>query len=63
MNNKYVVIIGALDTKGEHLLFLRDRIKQNGLKAIVIDLSMGSEPLFQADITSQDVEKILQDSM
>jgi len=55
MNNKYVVIIGALDTKGEHLLFLRDRIKQNGLKAIVIDLSMGSEPLFQADITSQDV--------
>jgi len=52
---KNIVVIGTLDTKGEPILFLKDRITQRGHQAIVVDLSMGGTPLFQADITPQEI--------
>lgn len=55
MTAKNIVVIGTLDTKGEQILFLKDRITQRGHKAIIVDLSMGDAPLFQADITPQEI--------
>jgi uncharacterized protein (UPF0261 family) len=52
---KSIVVLGTLDTKGEQILFLKDRITQRGHKAIIVDLSMGGTPLFHADITPQEI--------
>jgi len=55
MDSKNIVVIGTLDTKGEQIRFLKDHIAQEGHKAIVFDLSMGGAPLFEADITPQEI--------
>jgi uncharacterized protein (UPF0261 family) len=55
MTAKNIVVLGTLDTKGEQILFLKERIAQRGHQAIIIDLSMGGIPLFQADITPQEI--------
>jgi uncharacterized protein (UPF0261 family) len=55
MKGKNIVILGTLDTKGEQILFLKSRIAGRGHEAVVVDLSMGGEPLFEADITSQEI--------
>ena len=57
MKAKSIVVLGTLDTKGEQILFLKDRIVRRGHRAIVVDLSMGGEPLFQADITPQEIAR------
>ena len=55
MTAKSIIVLGTLDTKGEQILFLKDRITQRGHQAIIVDLSMGGTPLFQADITPQEI--------
>jgi len=50
MGKKYVVVMGTLDTKGEEILFLKQQIERRGCGVIVIDVSMGSQPLFEADV-------------
>jgi len=55
MDAKKIVVLGTLDTKGEQLGFLKDCIEKRGHSTIIVDLSMGGEPLFQADITPEDI--------
>ncbi|MBW1613115.1 MAG: Tm-1-like ATP-binding domain-containing protein [Deltaproteobacteria bacterium] len=55
MDSKNIVIIGTLDTKGEQIRFLKDQITQEGHKTSVFDLSMGGAPLFEGDITPQEI--------
>ena len=55
MDSKKIVVLGTLDTKGEQIGFLKDHIAQEGHKAIVFDLSMGGTPLFEADVTPQEI--------
>jgi uncharacterized protein (UPF0261 family) len=55
MGVKNIVVICTLDTKGEPILFLKDRIVHQGHKAIIVDLSMGGVPLFEADITPREI--------
>ena len=57
MDSKNIVVIGTLDTKGEQIGFLKDQIAQEGHRAIVIDLSMGGTPFFEADITPQEIAR------
>src|SRR5512136_1056545 len=52
---KKIVILGTVDTKGEQLRFLKERIASRGLDPILMDLSMGDHPGFQADITPQEI--------
>jgi uncharacterized protein (UPF0261 family) len=52
---KKIVILGTVDTKGEQLRFLKERIASRGLEPILMDLSMGGHPGFQADITPQEI--------
>ena len=58
MGKKYVVVIGTLDTKGEELLFLKQQIERRGCGVIVIDVSMGSEPLFEADVGPAEIARL-----
>lgn len=55
MKAKSIVVIGTLDTKGELILFLKNCIEERGHEAIVVDLSMGGEPSFHANITPGEI--------
>src|SRR4030042_995307 len=52
---KKIVILGTVDTKGEQLRFLKERISSRGHEPILMDLSMGGHPGFQADITPHEI--------
>lgn len=52
---KTIALIGTLDTKGEELSFLRDRIEKAGLKTIMIDVGVLAKPLFEVDISQSEV--------
>ncbi len=58
MGKKYVVVIGTLDTKGEEILFLKQQIERKHCGAIVIDVSMGSEPSFKADVGPAEIARL-----
>ncbi len=47
---KTVVIVGALDTKGQEFAFVKQLIEQQGLKTWVIDFGILGEAAFQPDI-------------
>lgn len=52
---KKIVIIGTVDTKGDQLRFLKERIECRGHEAILMDISMGGDPSYQADITPEEI--------
>ncbi len=58
MGKKYVVVIGTLDTKGKQLLFLKQQIERRHCSVIVIDVSMGGEPLFEADVGPAEIARL-----
>jgi uncharacterized protein (UPF0261 family) len=55
---KKIVIIGTVDTKGGQLRFLKERIESRGHEAILMDISMGGDPSYQADITSEEIARL-----
>ena len=55
---KKIVIIGTVDTKGDQLRFLKERIQSRGHEAILMDISMGGDPSYQADITSEEIARL-----
>jgi uncharacterized protein (UPF0261 family) len=52
---KTVVLIGTLDTKGAEYGYIRDRIVEQGCRVIVVDVGILGKPLFQPDITREQV--------
>ena len=52
---KKIVIIGTVDTKGDQLRFLKERIESRGHEAILMDISMGADPSYQGDITPEEI--------
>jgi len=52
-----VVIVGALDTKGEEFSFLRDLIQAHGLNTVVVDFGVLGDPLFEPDISNGEVAR------
>jgi uncharacterized protein (UPF0261 family) len=54
---KKIVIVGTLDTKGEEHLFLKQRIEEKGLVAIVIDTGVIGPPYFVPDVSREQVSK------
>jgi uncharacterized protein (UPF0261 family) len=55
---KKIVILGTVDTKGEQLQFLRERVVSRGHDPILMDLSMGGHPGFRADITPREIAEL-----
>lgn len=52
---KTIAVIGALDTKGEELRFVKEEIERRGHKVLLIDTSVIDEPLIPPDIPSTEV--------
>ena len=52
---KTIVLIGTLDTKGAEYGYIRDRIVEQGCRVIVVDVGILGKPLFQPDITREQV--------
>ena len=55
---KHIVILSSLDTKGEEASYLKDLIESQGFKTILMDTSIGGEPAFQPDISSEEVARL-----
>ena len=54
---KTVVIVGALDTKGQEFAFVRDLIEKQGLATLVVDFGVLGEPAFAPDIPREQVSQ------
>jgi uncharacterized protein (UPF0261 family) len=50
-----VVVMGALDTKGAELQFVKDQIEARGHRALVVDVGVLGEPAFNPDVTRAEV--------
>jgi uncharacterized protein (UPF0261 family) len=50
-----VVIVGALDTKGDDFRFVRDLIRARGLETIVVDFGVLEDPPFRPEISADEV--------
>jgi uncharacterized protein (UPF0261 family) len=56
---KTIVILGTLDTKGEHLSLLKKKIEERGHRALILDMSIGSVPVFPADIPAAEIAALV----
>lgn len=52
---KTVVIVGALDTKGQEFAFIKTLIEQTGLRTLVVDFGVLGAPAFTPDIPREEV--------
>jgi uncharacterized protein (UPF0261 family) len=50
-----VVLLGTLDTKGVEYAFLRDRLREQDVNVVLVDVGVLDEPLIVPDITRQEV--------
>lgn len=55
---KTIVILGTLDTKGEQLDLLRNRIASRGHRALLMDLSLGGASKFSADVGPEELVRL-----
>jgi uncharacterized protein (UPF0261 family) len=52
---KTVVLVGALDTKGEDFRFVRELVESRGLATLVVDVGVMGPPAFAPDVTREEV--------
>lgn len=52
---KTIAIVGTLDTKGEEIRYVKERIESRGYEAVVIDGGILGKPLFPPDISREQV--------
>ena len=52
---KTIVILATMDTKGEHVHYIRELIRKRGHRSIVIDIGVLGIPFFKPDILREDV--------
>jgi uncharacterized protein (UPF0261 family) len=50
-----VVLVGTLDTKGKEYAFLRDRLREQGVDALLVDAGIVGEPLVEPDVPREEV--------
>jgi uncharacterized protein (UPF0261 family) len=54
---KTVVIVGALDTKGQDFAFVKSLIEQQGLQTLVVDFGVMGLPAFEAGVDRAEVAR------
>ena len=52
---KTIVLVGTADTKGEQLVFLKERIEARGHRTILMDISMGGTSHVQGDVSPEAI--------
>jgi hypothetical protein len=55
VEEKAVLIIGTLDTKGEECIYIRELLQKSRLKSILIDPGSMGEPVTRGDISRDEV--------
>jgi len=50
-----IALVGTLDTKGDEVLFLKQRLAALGVRVLVIDVGVLGEPSFQPDVTREEI--------
>ncbi|MBI5445345.1 MAG: Tm-1-like ATP-binding domain-containing protein, partial [Deltaproteobacteria bacterium] len=55
---KNIVVLGTLDTKGEQLALLRQRIAARGHRPILVDLSLGGRSEVPADVGTGELVRL-----
>lgn len=55
---KKIIIVGTTDTKGEQLMMLKEKIASFGHDPLLMDLSMGGETDFKADIPPEEIASL-----
>ena len=50
-----VALLGTLDTKGREYAFLRDRVREQGVDVVLIDVGILGEPLVAPDVSRDEV--------
>jgi uncharacterized protein (UPF0261 family) len=50
-----IALIGTLDTKGDEILFLKQRLCALGVQVLVIDAGVLGSPLFQPDVSREEI--------
>ena len=53
--SKKIVLIGALDTKGQEFSFVKHLIEQEGVETLVVDFGVMGEPAFKPDVSRREV--------
>ena len=53
--SKTIVVVGALDTKGQEFAFVKAAIEERGHRPLVINTGIVGEPLFEPDISAGEV--------
>ena len=56
---KKIVIIGSVNTKGEQLKLLKEKVGERGHQAVLMDISMGGSPPYEADITPKEIASLV----
>ncbi|MFC1900143.1 Tm-1-like ATP-binding domain-containing protein [Chloroflexota bacterium] len=57
MDNKTIVLIGRLDSKGKEYAYVRDEIVRGGFNVIIVDSGTRGTPLFKPDISREEVAR------
>ncbi|MCL4291338.1 MAG: Tm-1-like ATP-binding domain-containing protein [Thermoleophilia bacterium] len=52
-----IVLLGTLDTKGLEYAYLRDRLREQGVDTVLVDVGVLGEPLTRPDITREEVAR------
>jgi uncharacterized protein (UPF0261 family) len=55
LSKRHILVLGTTDTKGKELLFLKEQIQRREADAFIIDVSMGKEPLFEAEVGPAEI--------
>jgi uncharacterized protein (UPF0261 family) len=50
-----VVLVGTLDTKGDEYAFLRDRLQQDGVATVLVDVGTQGPPRTEPDVSREEV--------
>lgn len=50
-----VALIGTLDTKGEEILYLKERLQAAGLDVLVVDVGVLGEPPWAPDVSREEI--------
>lgn len=50
-----IILLGTLDTKGEELLYLKQRLAGAGARPLIVDVGVLGPPLFAADVSRDEI--------
>ncbi len=58
-----ILVVGTLDTKGNEVRFLRDRLVAAGLATTVVDIGVLGPPAFQPDVPREEIARAAGESI